>query len=65
MMKYVNLTVPENATESVSTTELHHAIPPQAHHFTFALDLRSIRDFSSTNTIFVFLRFVKAFDQAS
>lgn len=30
--------------------------PPQAHHFTFSIDLRSIRDNHSTNTINIFLR---------
>ena len=44
--------------DSISTSEVHHAIPPQAHHFTFSLDLRSIRDLASPNTIFVFLRSV-------
>lgn len=47
--------------ESISTTEVHHAIPPQAHHFTFALDLRSIRDTASTNIIYVFLRYTYPF----
>ncbi|KAK7486793.1 hypothetical protein BaRGS_00021940 [Batillaria attramentaria] len=47
--------------ESISTSEVHHAIPPQAHHFTFALDLRSIRDTASPNIIFVFLRYTYPF----
>ncbi|KAL8561303.1 hypothetical protein ACOMHN_047158 [Nucella lapillus] len=46
---------------SISTSEVHHAVPPQAHHFTFALDLRSIRDNVSSNTIFVFLRYTYPF----
>ncbi|CAG5135088.1 unnamed protein product, partial [Candidula unifasciata] len=37
------------------------AFPPQAHHFTFSIDLRSIRDNHSTNTINVFLRYVYPF----
>ncbi|XP_076443605.1 centrosomal protein of 120 kDa-like isoform X2 [Babylonia areolata] len=49
------------AADSVSTSEMHHAIPPQAHHFTFALDLRSIRDNASPNTISVFLRYTYPF----
>ncbi|XP_059160002.1 centrosomal protein of 120 kDa-like [Physella acuta] len=37
------------------------SMPPQAHHFTFSIDLRSIRDQHSTNTCFVFLRYVYPF----
>uniref|UniRef100_A0A0B6ZYD3 C2 domain-containing protein n=2 Tax=Arion vulgaris TaxID=1028688 RepID=A0A0B6ZYD3_9EUPU len=35
--------------------------PPQAHHFTFSIDLRSIRDHHSTNTINIFLRYMYPF----
>ncbi|GFO36195.1 centrosomal protein of 120 kda [Plakobranchus ocellatus] len=37
------------------------AVPPQAHHFTFSVDLRSIRDNQSTNTINIFLRYMYPF----
>ncbi|XP_070175091.1 centrosomal protein of 120 kDa-like isoform X2 [Littorina saxatilis] len=47
--------------ESLSTSDVHHAIPSQAHHFTFSLDLRSIKDNVSHNTIFVFLRYTYPF----
>ncbi|RUS71785.1 hypothetical protein EGW08_020454 [Elysia chlorotica] len=36
-------------------------VPPQAHHFTFSIDLRSIRDNHSTNIINVFLRYMYPF----
>ncbi|KAK3743125.1 hypothetical protein RRG08_063983 [Elysia crispata] len=36
-------------------------VPPQAHHFTFSIDLRSIRDNHSTNVINVFLRYMYPF----
>ncbi|KAH9488810.1 hypothetical protein Btru_064837 [Bulinus truncatus] len=39
----------------------HLNVPPQAHHFTFSIDLRSIRDLHSTNTINVFLRYMYPF----
>ncbi|BFY97039.1 hypothetical protein BsWGS_00079 [Bradybaena similaris] len=45
-----HLRVPENV-----------GFPPQAHHFTFSIDLRSIRDNHSTNTINIFLRYVYPF----
>ncbi|KAK7009202.1 centrosomal protein of 120 kDa [Biomphalaria glabrata] len=39
----------------------HVSVPPQAHHFTFSIDLRSIRDNHSTNIINVFLRYTYPF----
>ncbi|KAK3096594.1 hypothetical protein FSP39_001548 [Pinctada imbricata] len=44
-------------SESQSTTNTHLAIPIQAHHFTFSIDLRSIKDIQSTATLFVYLRY--------
>nr|XP_022334078.1 centrosomal protein of 120 kDa-like [Crassostrea virginica] len=43
--------------DSQTTTSTHLAIPPQAHHFTFSIDLRSIKDIHSTSTLMVFLRY--------
>lgn len=37
------------------------SLPPQAHHFTFSIDLRSIRENRSTNIINVFLRYIYPF----
>lgn len=51
----------EGKTESVSTTEVHLALQPQAHHFTFSLDLRSIRGITTSNTLSVFLRYTYPF----
>ncbi|XP_041362219.1 centrosomal protein of 120 kDa-like [Gigantopelta aegis] len=48
-------------TTSESTTLHHMAIPPQSHHFTFSIDLRSIRDLVSTTTHNVFLRYTYQF----
>ncbi|GFS03226.1 centrosomal protein of 120 kDa [Elysia marginata] len=36
-------------------------VPPQAHHYTFSIDLRSIRENQSTNTINIFLRYMYPF----
>ncbi|XP_060082767.1 centrosomal protein of 120 kDa-like [Ylistrum balloti] len=46
---------------SIDTTTQHVAIPPQAHHFTFSIDLRSIKDMASTNTLYVFIRYTYPF----
>ena len=45
------------SVDSQTTTSTHLAIPPQAHHFTFSIDLRSIKDIHSTSTLMVFLRY--------
>ncbi|XP_063434844.1 centrosomal protein of 120 kDa-like [Mytilus trossulus] len=46
---------------SNQTTSTHIAIPPQAHHFTFSIDLRSIKDVNSSNTLFVYLKYMYPF----
>ncbi|XP_076104445.1 centrosomal protein of 120 kDa-like isoform X2 [Mytilus galloprovincialis] len=46
---------------SNQTTSTHVAIPPQAHHFTFSIDLRSIKDVDSSNTLFVYLKYMYPF----
>lgn len=47
----------DQGNSSESTTQHHIAIPPQAHHFTFSIDLRSIKDLESTTLLNVFLRY--------
>ncbi|KAK6179237.1 hypothetical protein SNE40_011643 [Patella caerulea] len=37
------------------------AVPPQSHHFTFSIDLRSIKDTTSTNTQSIFIRYIYPF----
>lgn len=49
--------VRSHPVDSQTTTSTHLAIPPAAHHFTFSIDLRSIKDFHSTATLMVFLRY--------
>ncbi|XP_061172082.1 centrosomal protein of 120 kDa-like isoform X1 [Saccostrea echinata] len=49
--------VRSHPVDSQTTTSTHLAIPPQAHHFTFSIDLRSIKDFHSTSTLMVFIRY--------
>lgn len=49
--------VRSHPVDSQITTSTHLAIPPAAHHFTFSIDLRSIKDFHSTATLMVFLRY--------
>ncbi|OWF54108.1 centrosomal protein of 120 kDa-like isoform X2 [Mizuhopecten yessoensis] len=51
----------QGAAGSIDTTSHHVAIPPQAHHFTFSIDLRSIKDMASTNTLYVFIRYTYPF----
>ena len=41
---------------SASTTQHHVAIPPQSHHFSFSIDLRSVKSLDSNTTQNVFLR---------
>lgn len=58
--------VPQSASQPValapavssgsSTTQHHVAIPPQSHHFSFSIDLRSIKSLESSTTQFVFIR---------
>jgi len=43
-------------SDGTSTTQHHVAIPPQSHHFSFSIDLRSVRSLDATNTQHVFLR---------
>lgn len=52
---------PSDQGGSIDTTSQHVAIPPQAHHFTFSIDLRSIKDMASTNTLYVFIRYTYPF----
>ncbi|XP_048731906.2 centrosomal protein of 120 kDa-like [Ostrea edulis] len=49
--------VRSHPVDSQTTTSTHLAIPPQAHHFTFSIDLRSIKDFHSASTLMVFIRY--------
>lgn len=53
-----NYLFPGEQEYSNQTTSTHVAIPPQAHHFTFSIDLRSIKDVDSSNTLFVYLKLV-------
>ncbi|XP_053405525.1 centrosomal protein of 120 kDa-like [Mercenaria mercenaria] len=44
-----------------STTQHHVAIPPQSHHFSFSIDLRSVKSMESNTTQNVFLRYTYPF----
>ncbi|CAL1540527.1 unnamed protein product [Lymnaea stagnalis] len=52
---------PVYMTHNTITLPSNMSVPPQAHHFTFSIDLRSIRDNHSTNTINIFLRYIYPF----
>lgn len=55
MCIYLCFHPPEGATSS-STTQRHLVVPPQAHHFSFAIELRSIRNIKTEHHIKAFLR---------
>ncbi|XP_052280654.1 centrosomal protein of 120 kDa-like [Dreissena polymorpha] len=46
---------------TTSTTQHHVAIPPQSHHFSFSIDLRSVKSHDTNATQFVFLRYTYPF----
>lgn len=51
----------DHGEHSNQTTSTHIAIPPQAHHFTFSIDLRSIKDIDTSTTYFIYLKYVYPF----
>ncbi|XP_064607964.1 centrosomal protein of 120 kDa-like isoform X3 [Liolophura sinensis] len=50
-----------SVTDSESTTQHHISIPPQSHHFSFSLDLRSVNNVQTTHPINIFLRYTYPF----
>ncbi|XP_060558549.1 centrosomal protein of 120 kDa-like, partial [Ruditapes philippinarum] len=44
-----------------STTQHHVAVPPQSHHFSFSIDLRSVKSTDNNTTQNVFLRYTYPF----
>ena len=55
-LKHAPHTQPPVTSSGSSTTQHHVAVPPQSHHFSFSVDLRSIKSVDSNTTQFVFLR---------
>lgn len=51
----------DHGDPDTQTSSTHLAIPPQAHHFTFSIDLRSIKDLETSTTLFIYLKYVYPF----